>query len=97
VKPPVADGAPAPASPPATTSATPTTDGKTCQKAQENAICAVVGNTMGVILFSGLAPGMVGVWQLNLQIPADTITGSGVPMVVVISGAWTNSVKISVK
>jgi uncharacterized protein (TIGR03437 family) len=97
VNPPVDDGAPAPASPPATTAATPTTDGKTCQKAQENAICAVVGNTMAVIQFSGLAPNMVGVWQINLQIPPDTITGSAVPMVVVISGAWSNTVKIAVK
>jgi uncharacterized protein (TIGR03437 family) len=30
------------------------------------------------ILYSGLAPGLVGVWQLNLMIPADAQTGGSV-------------------
>ena len=32
------------------------------------------------ILYSGLAPGLVGVWQINLRIPADAVVGSSVPI-----------------
>ena len=34
----------------------------------------------GNILYSGLAPGLVGVWQINLTIPPDANVGSSVPI-----------------
>ncbi|MDP9170120.1 MAG: hypothetical protein M3N54_05855, partial [Acidobacteriota bacterium] len=32
------------------------------------------------VLYSGLAPGLVGVWQINLLVPADATVGSSVPI-----------------
>jgi uncharacterized protein (TIGR03437 family) len=59
-----ADGAPAPSSPPATTKATP---------------IVTVGGAAGVVQFSGLTPGLVGLLQINVQLPAVLPAGSGSP------------------
>jgi uncharacterized protein (TIGR03437 family) len=32
------------------------------------------------VKYSGLAPGLVGVWQINVQIPMATAPGSAVPV-----------------
>lgn len=37
------------------------------------------------ILYSGLAPGLVGVWQLNIMIPPDATTGGSVPLKVFVN------------
>ena len=38
------------------------------------------------VLFSGLAPGFVGLYQVNVQIPNDAISGSQVPLQLNFSG-----------
>ena len=37
------------------------------------------------VLYSGLAPGLVGVWQLNILIPSDATTGGSVPLKVFVN------------
>src|SRR5262249_7169011 len=37
------------------------------------------------IQYSGLAPTLVGVWQLNILIPSDATTGSSVPVKVFVN------------
>jgi uncharacterized protein (TIGR03437 family) len=95
VSPAVADGAPAPSSPPATTVAVPTSDGNTCLNSQPS-VCIAIGSTFGDIQFSGLAPGAVGLWQLNVKIPTDALSGA-VPVRAVIDGAPSNIVTVSIK
>ena len=47
---------------------------------------------------SGLAPGFVGVWQINAQIPADQTIGSNVETVVLLdTNLVSNPVKIAVE
>jgi uncharacterized protein (TIGR03437 family) len=58
------DGAGAPTSPLATTVDTPT---------------VTVGGIAGTVQFSGLAPGFVGLLQINVQLPATLPTGTGTP------------------
>jgi uncharacterized protein (TIGR03437 family) len=96
VSPAVADGAPAPANPPASTVAVPTSDAKTCLT-QQPSVCAAIGASFGNIQFSGLAPNYAGLWQLNVQIPMDSLTGNAVPVKVVINGTSSNLFTIAIK
>jgi uncharacterized protein (TIGR03437 family) len=40
----------------------------------------------GQVQFSGLAPGMVGVWQVNIQIPSNVAVNQALPLVVTLNG-----------
>lgn len=45
-----------------------------------------IGGVAADVAFSGLAPGFVGLWQLNVQIPANAPVGNAVPLVVSFGG-----------
>jgi uncharacterized protein (TIGR03437 family) len=49
------------------------------------------------VSFSGLAPGFVGLWQLNVQIPSNALTGNRVPLVVSTGGRASNTVMVAVR
>ena len=55
-------------------------------------------NGPGELLFNGLAPGLVGVWQINARIPQNTTPGSQVPLSLYLLGsrAQSNTVTIAV-
>jgi len=93
---PVMDGQAAPAEPPATTLAVPTSDGNTCLTKQPS-VCVAIAGVFGDIQFSGLAPGMVGIWQLRVKIPSNAATGASIPLRAVINGAPTNIVTVAIK
>jgi uncharacterized protein (TIGR03437 family) len=82
----VADGAPSPASPLANTP-TPTVifGGGFAPSA-----------TDAKVLFSGLAPGFVGLYQLNVTIPADAPLGDAVAMEIQVAGATSNPVYLAI-
>jgi uncharacterized protein (TIGR03437 family) len=77
-----ATGSPAPASPFATTTATPT---------------VTIGGAQATVLFSGLAPGLVGEYQVDVQVPSGSGTGSAVPVAITIGGVTSNTVTIAVQ
>jgi beta-glucosidase len=76
-----ATGAAAPNSPFSQTLATPT---------------VMIGGVPAQVLFSGLAPGTVGEYQVNAVVPANAPTGNAVPVVISMGGAMSNSVQIAV-
>jgi uncharacterized protein (TIGR03437 family) len=39
-----------------------------------------------VVSFAGLAPGFVGLYQVNAQVPANAPTGDAVPVVLTMTG-----------
>jgi len=96
VSPAVQDGTPAPASPLSNTVAVPTSSGQTCLTSQPS-VCVAIGNAFGTIQYSGLAPGYIGLWQINVTIPAGITTGSAVGVRVVINGTPSNQVTIAVR
>ena len=53
-----------------------------------------VGPVQATVLYSGLAPGQVGVYQVNFLVPAS-VSGS-LPVVLTISGAASNAVPITI-
>jgi len=77
-----ADGAPAPSDPLATTLANPT---------------VTVGNVSAPVIFSGMAPGYVGLYQVNIQVPSNAPSGSAIPVVLTIGGVTSNTVTIAIQ
>lgn len=96
VSPPVQDGMPASSQSRSVTVAVPTSDGKTCVASQPS-VCVAIGSTFGDIQFSGLAPNLVGVWQINLKIPQTATPGSAVPVRALIDGVPSNLITIAIK
>jgi uncharacterized protein (TIGR03437 family) len=81
---PPAAGVPAPTSEPlATTVATP--------------VVTIGGVQATVVGYSGLAPGVVGLYQINVQVPANAPTGDAVPVVVAVGNATSNTVTVAVQ
>ena len=76
-----ADGAAAPANPPAETSTIPE---------------VTIGGVPATVTFAGLAPGFVGEYQVNALVPAAASAGNAVPVAISIEGAASNTVTIAV-
>jgi uncharacterized protein (TIGR03437 family) len=56
-----------------------------------------VGGAQAQVLFSGLAPGSVGEYQVDALVPAGSSKGAAVPVVIVIGGTTSNTVTIAVQ
>jgi uncharacterized protein (TIGR03437 family) len=76
-----ASGAASPSSPLANTTSTPT---------------VTVGGITASVLFSGLAPGLTGVYQVNVVVPGGVTPGNVAPVVISIGGSVSNTVTIAV-
>jgi uncharacterized protein (TIGR03437 family) len=97
VSPEVPDGTAAPGPPGlSNTVAVPTSDSKTCLNNQPSMCVTVGASGFGNVQYSGLAPGYIGLWQINVTIPQGTPTGS-VPVRVLIDGTPGNTVTIAVR
>jgi len=76
-----ASGVASPAAPVASTLATPTVN---------------IGGAAAPVVFSGLTPGYVGLYQVNAQVPAEASVGNGSPLVLTIGGAASNLVSLAI-
>lgn len=56
-----------------------------------------LGGVAALITFSGLAPGVVGVYQINALVPDNAPTGDSVPLKATIRGFESNTVVIAVR
>ncbi len=57
---------------------------------------ATLGGNPAPVQFSGLAPGSVGLYQVNVTIPADAVTGDAVPVQITIGGILSNTVTVAI-
>jgi uncharacterized protein (TIGR03437 family) len=71
--------------------------GKDSQNLTVQTPLVLFGDRPGKVLYSGLAPGLVGVYQVNVEVPADAPTGDSISIVVGIGGRGTNYAKISIR
>jgi uncharacterized protein (TIGR03437 family) len=55
-----------------------------------------IGGIPAPVSFSGLAPGFVGLYQVNAQVPAAAPSGSALPLLLTIGGIQSNTVTIAV-
>lgn len=79
---PPATGAATPASPIASTTA---------------AVTVTIGGRKCIPIFAGLAPGLVGVYQVNVQIPPTVSPGDAVPLSITAGGVTSNAVAIAIE
>jgi len=77
-----ASGSPAPFNPLAETTTSPS---------------VFIGGHSAHILYSGLAPGSVGLYQINAQVPAGITTGTDVPVATSIGGITSNAVTVAIQ
>ena len=82
-QPAVATGAPAPAAEPLARVVVP--------------VEAQVGGQPATVHFSGLAPGFVGLYQVNVQVPSGVPPGAAQPVEIIINGVASNTVTIAVQ
>ena len=56
-----------------------------------------IGSQAAAVSFSGLAPGFVGLYQVNVAVPADAPSGDAIPLVLTINGVQSNTVTLAVQ
>ncbi len=56
-----------------------------------------IGGLAANVSFSGLAPGFVGLYQVNVQVPSGVTPGGAVPLILTMNGAVSNTVTIAVQ
>ncbi len=56
-----------------------------------------IGTQPATVLFSGLAPGFVGLYQVNVTVPADAPSGDAVPLMLTINGVSSNTVTMAIQ
>lgn len=59
-------------------------------------VTVTIGGMQARVTFSGLAPGLIGVYQINVQVPSNATSGIIQPVVVTIGTAVSNAVAIAV-
>jgi uncharacterized protein (TIGR03437 family) len=57
----------------------------------------LIGGVAADVGFSGLAPGFVGLYQINVRVPSNTVESEGVPVSISIGGATSDTVTIAVR
>jgi uncharacterized protein (TIGR03437 family) len=58
---------------------------------------ATIGGEAATVIFAGLAPGFVGLYQVNIEVPQNAPTGGAVELLLSIGGAISNAVTIAVE
>ena len=74
--PPIADGAPGPEAEP-------------FSRTTDSSIQVLFGGEAGTLLFSGAAPGFVGLYQINVTIPNPVVVGAAVPVAIFSGNAFS--------
>jgi uncharacterized protein (TIGR03437 family) len=78
----VASGHAAPSDPPAKVTTT---------------VSVTIGGRPAIVHFAGLTPGFVGLYQVNVEIPAGVTPGASVPLVVSQGGVASNAVTLGIR
>lgn len=55
-----------------------------------------IGGIPATVSFSGLAPGFVGLYQVNVEVPANAPAGDAVPLVLTVGGVTANTVTAAI-
>jgi uncharacterized protein (TIGR03437 family) len=57
---------------------------------------ASIGGQPATVSFSGLAPGYLGLYQVNVQVPSNAPIGSAVPLTISVGGKTSNQVTVAI-
>lgn len=70
--------------------------GSTLSNASGN-VTVTIGGQNAPVSFAGLAPGFVGLYQVNAQVPSSVTPGNAVAVVVTVNGTASNTVTMAVQ
>ncbi|HYM11191.1 MAG TPA: SBBP repeat-containing protein [Bryobacterales bacterium] len=56
-----------------------------------------IGGAPATVIFSGLAPGFAGLYQVNVQVPDNALAGNAAPVALSVGGVNANTVTIAVQ
>jgi len=62
-----------------------------------NVPAVVIGGANAAVEFSGLTPGEVGLYQVNVIVPDGAAKGNAVPVSISIGGAMSNTVTVAIE
>jgi uncharacterized protein (TIGR03437 family) len=62
-----------------------------------NPVTVVLNGTELVTSFAGLAPNFIGLYQVNVLVPASTPPGLGIPLMLKVGGQVSNAVPVSIQ
>jgi len=60
-------------------------------------VTVTIGGVPAYVSFAGLAPGWVGLYQVNVQVPANAPVGDAVAVALSVGGVASNQVTIAVQ
>jgi adhesin/invasin len=63
----------------------------------DNTVTVTVGGIVAGVAFAGLAPGYVGLYQVNAIVPTGVATGPSVPVIVTAAGAASAPVTVAIR
>lgn len=55
-----------------------------------------VGGSNATVTYAGIAPGFVGLYQVNVQLPTNVQTGGAVPLTITANGVTSNTVTVAI-
>jgi uncharacterized protein (TIGR03437 family) len=58
---------------------------------------ATIGGAAARVLWSGMAPGFVGLWQMNVEVPTAAPAGAAVPLRVTMAGNVSNEISVALQ
>jgi uncharacterized protein (TIGR03437 family) len=61
------------------------------------AVTASIGGVNAPVLFSGLAPGFIGLYQVNVTVPAGAPAGGAVPVTLSVGSATSNTATVALQ
>jgi trimeric autotransporter adhesin len=62
-----------------------------------NTVTASIGGIAAPVLFSGLAPGFIGLYQVNVTVPAGAPVGGTVPLTLSVGSATSNAATVAIQ
>jgi uncharacterized protein (TIGR03437 family) len=60
------------------------------------AVTVSIGGVNAPVSFAGLAPGFVGFYQVNAQVPPQAPAGAAVPLTISMGGAGSNQTTVAI-
>lgn len=57
----------------------------------------MIGGVEPPIFFAGLAPGQIGLYEINVQVPTGVPSGDAIPLNIVLGSAVSNTVTVAVE
>ena len=56
-----------------------------------------IGGIQANVVFAGLSPGFVGLYQVNVQVPPNAPVGNTVPVAMSVGGIASNTVQMAIQ